>query len=227
MKKYRDISGRRYGKLVVKEYHSTDKNRNALFLCDCDCGNTAIVAGTRLVSGHTQSCGCLQKETARTELKKFNQSDRHITDGHLIHGENKTPLHNVWVGMRKRCNNQSYEHYGRYGGRGIKVCAEWYSSYLAFKSWALANGYVEGLEIDRIDNDGNYEPSNCKWSTRTEQVRNRSNTRFIGINGIVKPLKQWCEETGTNYKVAHAKIQKGCDPAYAVGLTYIETRLNK
>ena len=206
--KYTDISGLRFGRLNVIERAGRDKHNNALWICKCDCGNKTIVPGSRLRSGHTKSCGCIQKEAASKSISRFNNSENRVTNGHLIHGETKTPLYNAWCRMRRRCNDEKYDHYDRYGGRGISVCDEW-RNYISFRDWALSNGYVEGLELDRINNDGNYEPSNCRWVTRTFQVRNRSNTVFVTMNGETKPLIEFCDKFGINYKKAHAKYTRG------------------
>ena len=123
--------------------------------------------------------------------------------------------------MKKRCYSKSYEHYNQYGGRGIEVCGEWKNNFAAFSEWAFANGYLEGLEIDRINNDSNYEPNNCRWATRTEQIRNRSNSIDITYNGQTLPLIEWCKAYGVGYKLAHARYKKGWNfdkifnPAYA------------
>ena len=111
--------------------------------------------------------------------------------------------------MKTRCYNPNHEHYAYYGGRGISVCEEWKSDFAAFRGWALENGYKDGLTIDRIDVNGDYEPSNCKWATQSEQVRNRRTTVFIEHNGVRKPLIEWCEIYGANYKLAHARHKRG------------------
>lgn len=215
----KDISGMRFGMLTATEYKGTNKHRFALWFCVCDCGNSVVATGNALRKGHTRSCGCLQKKAAAKSISAFNGSGKR-SSGRLAHGENKTPLHNAWLRMRRRCSDTSYEHYNRYGGRGISVCKEW-ESYTAFRDWALSHGYKEGLELDRIDNNGNYEPSNCRWATRTAQMRNRSNTIYVELNGERKPLVEFCEIYGVNYKTAHAKHKKGIPPEKI----FIETKL--
>jgi hypothetical protein len=104
-----------------------------------------------------------------------------------------TRLYNIWVGLKGRCNNPNDARYDRYGGRGISVCEEWNTSFQSFYDWAISNGYSEDLTIDRIDNDGNYEPSNCKWSTNKEQCNNRVTNINIKIGNTTKTLTEWCE----------------------------------
>lgn len=129
----------------------------------------------------------------------------------LRHGYRHTRLYRIWTQIKTRCNNSNYEHFNRYGGRGIKICNEWSEDFSKFKDWAIQNGYDENLEIDRIDNDGNYEPDNCRWQSRVVQVRNRSNTVYLEHDRLKKPLKEWCEMYGVNYKLAHQRYRKGWD----------------
>ncbi len=128
--------------------------------------------------------------------------------GKLKHGCRYTRLYRIWTQIKTRCNNTNYEHFNRYGGRGIKICNEWANDFLRFKEWSITHGYNDNLEIDRIDNDGNYEPSNCRWQTRTKQVRNRSNTIYLEHKGVKKTLKEWCEIYGIKYKLAHQRYKK-------------------
>lgn len=104
---------------------------------------------------------------------------------YVKHGDSKTKLYRVWKTMRGRCNDPTRPHFERYGGRGIKVCQEWQNDYSCFKKWAMEHGYHEGLTIDRIDNNGNYEPENCRWITKKQQAFNRHDTLFFHFNGEV------------------------------------------
>lgn len=117
----------------------------------------------------------------------------------------KNPLYDTWAGMRRRCDNPNHKFFKNYGGRGIKVCDKWSGSFESFRDWAVANGYRPGLTIDRVDNDGNYEPGNCRWSTWSEQARNRRNTTIF--NG--KPLAELCESLGLNYKTCYQRLYRG------------------
>lgn len=137
--------------------------------------------------------------------------------GHFKHGDAKqghmVRLYNIWARMKCRCTNRTDElHRRRYLDRGITVCEEW-EDYCTFKEWALANGYDDSLEIDRIDNNKGYSPENCRWATRSQQVLNRENTRYFSVNGVEKPLKEWCNIVGANYKTMHGYLMKGQDKA--------------
>lgn len=158
MGKLVDLTGQRFGRLTVIERAGTKKG-HATWLCICDCGKESTVKGSSLTSGMTRSCGCL--------YKAVNQTGAHTT-----HNGSKDRLYNIWRTMRQRCQNPNSTKFADYGGRGIKVCEEW-QSYPVFRDWALSHGYSDDLSIDRINVNGNYEPSNCRWATAKVQANNR------------------------------------------------------
>lgn len=146
----------------------------------CVCGVVKDYLFELLIRGETRSCGCLRKDVTRK--------------GSLTHGLSKHPLHDVWKAMKQRCYNSKNSHYEDYGGRGISICDEWRYDFKAFYDWALANGYEEGLSIDRIKNNGNYYPANCRFSTIAEQSRNKRRNKFFTAFGETKCLFDWAKD---------------------------------
>ena len=188
-----DVTGQRFGRLVVVE--RVKINNRSRWLCKCDCGNETFAEVTHLRNGHKKSCGCLHNDLSRERLVKKN----------LTHGESNTRLYKIWSDIKKRCYRKTFWAYDRYGGRGITLCKEWHD-YLAFRDWCVNNGYQDNLTIDRIDNDGNYEPNNCHWVDRKTQANNRNNTKLITYNGNTKTIAQWAETLGINYRTLYNRI---------------------
>lgn len=171
-----DITGQRFGNLVVVKRSGSDKNgKNSLWICQCDCGGSTIATGTHLRNGHTTSCGCVKQ-------KNFVAGGIN-TRFAPTHNQSRTRLYHTYYGMKARCYNPKNKKYHLYGGRGIAVCAEWLNSFEAFYIWAVANGYRDNLTIDRKDNDKGYSPDNCRWITRAENNRNRRNCK--ARNGVI------------------------------------------
>lgn len=163
MRKLIDLTGQRFGRLLVVErtddYVSPQGLRQVCWLCVCDCGTILIVRGNSLRQGRSKSCGCLSAELSAKRCEK--------------HGGWRTRLYRIWEGMKKRCYKYDCKDYPNYGGRGIMICEEWLHNFQAFYNWSVANGYRDDLSIDRIDNDKGYGPDNCRWATAKEQAANR------------------------------------------------------
>lgn len=173
--------GTRFGMLtIIKEvepyYYNGHPYRQ--FLCQCDCGKTSITTLGRLRIGMTKSCGC--QSGSRPNHKE-------LTNSRIYH---------IWSSMKQRCYDINAISFPNYGGRGISVCDEWRNDFMAFYNWAIAHGYNESLTIDRIDCNGNYEPSNCKWATMKEQMQNKRNNVMLELNGERHTISEWSRITG-------------------------------
>ena len=200
-----DLTGQRFNRLIVIEPSRT-KNGKYAWKCLCDCGNYTIAVGAQLKNGNTKSCGCYKNDIARKRFMK--------------HGLSRTKLFHVYQGMHSRCENKKSRMYKHYGGRGVSVCEEWSgeAGVVNFCEWSMDNGYEEGLQIDRIDNDGNYEPSNCRWVTCQENLMNKSNTLFYEYNGNKKTLQDWAIVSNIPYKRLRARI-KECGWSFEKAIT--------
>jgi hypothetical protein len=206
MPKFIDISGQKFGRLLAKN-PVTQKLAAKKWACLCDCGNIAVVAGAKLRNGHTQSCGCLQKERAS------EANLRHGQTGYPRKGR-PTKEYNTWSMMLKRCRNKNAADYSSYGGRGISVCERWNS----FENFFFDMGAAPSPKhsIDRIDVNGNYCKENCRWADAKTQGRNRRSTLYLCVNGVTKPVSEWSEITGIKYKRIHARLKRGKSPSEAL-----------
>lgn len=179
-----DLTGRRYGRLIVIR-RGPNQGKRVMWLCKCDCGTEKVIGGQDLRNGKTKSCGCFLSE-ATSQRNRDNAT----------HRETGSRLYRIWRGMKARCYYKKQFEYERYGGRGITVCEEWRTSYETFRDWALSNDYKSHLTLDRINTNGNYEPDNCRWATYKEQCNNRTNNRLIEFNGDIKTISQWSDTFG-------------------------------
>lgn len=194
MSKTIDMTGYKTGEITVIE-RAGSKGGQAAWLCKCSCGKTFIQYGSALRSGKLKSCGHILRD--KSERAKI----AHKTIARIKHGDCAERLYFVWIDIRRRCDSPRDVSYQNYGARGIKVCDEWNSDYLAFKRWAIANGYNPKAKrgectIDRIDPNGNYSPDNCRWVTMKVQSNNKRNTIKLTYNGVTHSLSEWSDITG-------------------------------
>lgn len=195
---FQDITFQKFGKLTAIKClgkSKTTSGNDTYWLCKCECGNFAKTTITKLKSGHTRSCGC---------LKKRNESDNYIA-------KSKTRLYRIWIGMKTRCFNVKAGNYKYYGAKGVTICKEWVGDdgFENFKKWSLENGYKDGLTIDRIDNEKEYSPDNCRWVTMKEQARNTSQVKMIEYNGENKSVPDWAESIGISAELLKKRIRDG------------------
>lgn len=194
-----EIVGRTFGKLAVIRKDSDFRYPNGAhsekYLCRCECGNNLVVAKKNLLNGNTQSCGCSRVESNSARLTK--------------HGGKGTRLYDTWCSMKGRCYNPKNEDYLDYGGRGISICSEWRNDFSAFRKWALQNGYDDSLTIDRVNANGNYEPTNCRWTDMATQANNRRNSIYIEYNGERHTCAEWARITGIPYDRIHNRYISG------------------
>lgn len=187
MGKLIDLTGQRFGRLVVLSRH-VDKNKRAFWLCLCDCGNQAVVNGSSLRDRVTRSCGCLQQEVRATRDRGRSKT----------HGLSHTPEYSIWTAMIRRCEDPKTHNYAAYGGRGITVCERWH----VFENFLEDVGRRPSpeLSLDRICSDGNYEPGNCRWATLEQQSYNRRNTKRLWHQGEYRTISEIAKLTGESKK---------------------------
>lgn len=194
-KNFKDISEQRFGMLTVTSEHESRKAGNGksymYWKCICDCGREIWTRGTALRYGTTKSC---------------NHHSRWST-----HGMTNSRLYTIYHDMKQRCYNSKYTYYKYYGGRGITICDEWLGDdgFVNFCKWALENGYLSELTIDRVDVNGNYEPSNCRWVDDYTQKKNRRNSKFVNDGGEQKYLIEAAKDHNLPYEVVKYRQSKG------------------
>lgn len=203
----KDLTNRRFGRLTAIKHIGFNKWNNAVWLCKCDCGKEHQAASGKLLQGKVSSCGCHAKDLHIKQLQKHG-----ITTG----GKPRTLT--IWSGMKARCLNPNATSYKNYGARGVKVCNEW-MEFEKFHNWAIQNGYDEGLQLDRIDNDGNYEPTNCRWVDRTTNMINQRRNRIITIDERSQPISYWIKELRLTRSTVYGWLKQGSH--------YLEERLNQ
>lgn len=189
----RDLTGSRFGKLVAQKRLDARRGGKLYWECACDCGGSTNVCTNALTSGRTRSCGCLWADGRRGH------------GGACVGGVSK--MYRVWISMRARCERVTHPNYHHYGGRGVRVCSRW-RSYAAFRE-DMGSAYAEGLSIDRIDNDGDYEPSNCRWATNHEQARNTRRNRHVLVGGVTMCVADAARATGICARTLRSRLASG------------------
>jgi len=196
MSKFIDLTGKRFGRLVIIQRVDNNKWRNIRWLCLCDCGNKKIVRIDHLKSGATKSCGCLRIEATK------NRNVKNAKHGHTRGGK-PSLTYASWKSINERCANPNNRYYDCYGGRGIKVCERW----MKFENFLEDMGEVpERYQIDRIDNNENYCKENCRWATPKQNSRNKRNNRLITHKGKTRCLAEWAEEFSINYRTLQWRL---------------------
>jgi hypothetical protein len=198
MGKLIDLTGQRFGRLLIIERIENGKGRATMYLAQCDCGKFVKVRAGNIRKGVTTSCGCYHREIA-SQAHKHGQARK----------KNSTRLYNIWCGMKTRCNSQNAMDYKYYGAKGIGVCKEWEQDFQTFSDWAIKNGYNDTLTIDRINSEGNYEPLNCRWVTMKEQRRNTRQNHYITFSGKTQLLTDWSKETGIKTTTILNRLGRG------------------
>ncbi len=206
-----DLTGQTFGRLTVLERSLPNHPSGGVqWKCRCACGNVVTVIASNLKKRST-SCGCWKKESAGNIMRGKPSPQR-------THGMSGTPEYNIWNGMKQRCSNENDPNYRRYGGRGISVCERWLGEQ-GFVNFLADMGPRPSDEhsVDREDNDGNYEPSNCYWATDTEQANNKSSNRKMTYNGETLNQAEWCRRTGIHQATMNNRLKSGWTDEEAIG----------
>lgn len=195
MPRFKNITGKKFGKLTaIRLASSSSKDGHARWHCDCDCGGKSIVNSNNLRTGNTKSCGCMQIKSGKNN-SCFKDGRSHMREYYL------------WFEIRSRCLNKNSKSYKNYGGRGISICSRWES----FENFIADMGKrpTPDHSIDRIDNDGDYEPDNCRWATRRQQANNKRSNVNLTMNGETKTIAQWVRKTGFDHSTIRRRIKMG------------------
>lgn len=197
MSKVKDLTGQKFSRLTVTSLHET-RNRKSYWNCVCDCGNNLTTRSDALTSGRAMSCGCLHKESASKVCKNRNTT----------HGKSKSRTYKIWCGIMTRCTNQNASDFKHYGGRGISICARWFT----FENFLADMGECpSGLSIDRIDVNGNYDPSNCRWVDMKIQARNTRKNRLLTHNNQTRCVAEWAEIYSVDRCIIKDRLRLGWD----------------
>lgn len=215
MGKKLDLAGIQFGRLTAIEDVGANKQGARLWRCRCECGQESIVRSSDLVRGHIVSCGCSKID----HCHYLNESGLNVLNPYQTHGKSKTRLYRIWKDMKRRVTNPNRDNFKYYGGRGIDICDEWFNDFEPFYDWAVANGYSDNLEIDRIDNDGDYEPGNCHWVTKKVNCNNASTNRRIEYMGRTKTATEWAEFFNIPYTKLIYRLNAGWDLDRAFGVS--------
>ena len=190
-----DIRDQKFGRWTALYQVEKGMSGEKRYLCRCQCGTEKILRRSSLVSGNSKSCGCFAKDVARQLCTK--------------HGGSGTRLYRIWAGIVQRCCNDTGDYeWAKYGGRGISVCDEW-REFSSFRDWALSSGYSDSLSIDRIDNNGNYSPDNCRWASIYEQNNNKRTSKFISYNGETGTIREFADRYGLEYSCLYERLRLG------------------
>jgi len=200
MKKNRsDLIGKKFGRLTVVRFHRVNEKYETFWECKCICGKLIITRRCSLVQGNSKSCGCLNNELVKKRALEKSLKGR----------VKEERLYSIWCGMKQRCYGENSTEFNRYGKRGIRICDEWINDYKSFRKWSIANKYSDKFSIERIDNDGDYKPKNCKWATPKQQANNRSNSLFLEYKDKKQTLAQWSEELNIPYACLYRRLRGG------------------
>lgn len=190
---FNDLTGQRFGNLVVVNFVEVDSSKQTKWKCLCDCGTVIIKSTEGIKKSVNKSCGCTKRKIIYRPTK------------HGLYGKR---IYNIWKTMHSRCEREKDISYKNYGAKGVTVCLEW-NDVKVFSDWANSNGYTDTLTLDRIENTENYEPNNCRWSTMLEQENNRSNNKFLEYNGESDTVSNLCRKYNKNYNTIQYRLRTG------------------
>jgi hypothetical protein len=191
--RFKDLTNQRFGRLTALLPVKKPWSSKYYWACRCDCGREVETIGSNLLRGNSTSCGCAKNEA--------------VGALNFQHGMSKTRMFKIWAGIRKRCNNPNMTSYSHYGGRGIRVCERW-DTFIQFYL-DMKEGYADNLSLERINPNGDYEPSNCKWATAKQQARNKRNTVLLECDGVKRTAAEWEEITGVPRNTIWNRVKRG------------------